>query len=140
MKVLVDSCVWSLALRRSPRAIKSTEETAAVQRLQMLLTDGRAAIIGPIRQEVLSGIKDAAQFQRIERVLSIVNNERLQDEDFIEAAKLFNYCMSKGTATSTIDILICAVAIRANWPVLTLDKGLLRAIKHLQLDFSISMM
>ena len=50
MKVLVDTSVWSLALRRTRGA-----ETAVVQELRSLIDEGRVAIIGPVRQD------DAAQ-------------------------------------------------------------------------------
>lgn len=49
MKVLVDTPVWSLALRRArpfPAGI--------VQEFAELVQEGRVVIIGPVRQELLS--------------------------------------------------------------------------------------
>jgi len=50
MPVLVDGSVWSLALRRS--APDQTHQSA----LNRLIVAGEVRIIGPIRQECLSGI------------------------------------------------------------------------------------
>jgi len=61
MKLLVDTCIWSLALRRTDKASLSAEEQRLVARLTETVQDGNVVIIGPIRQEVLSGIKDEAQ-------------------------------------------------------------------------------
>ncbi len=55
MKVLVDSSVWSLALRR-----REPEPTAMVRELRELIVEGRANLIGSVRQEILSGIRNSA--------------------------------------------------------------------------------
>ncbi|MGZ5433177.1 MAG: hypothetical protein ACXWH7_09630, partial [Thermoanaerobaculia bacterium] len=62
MKVLVDTSIWSLSLRR-----RSTSGTvsASTAELAALVQDGRVAMIGAIRQELLSGIKERAQFDRL---------------------------------------------------------------------------
>ena len=60
MKVLVDTSVWSLALRRSlPHAGPEVLE------LIELIREVRVLMIGPIRQELLSGVKNKAQFQKL---------------------------------------------------------------------------
>ncbi len=59
MKVLVDTSVWSLALRR-----RSPAHPAATE-LRRLIVAGRAALIGAIRQEVLSGIRDPTAFDQL---------------------------------------------------------------------------
>jgi len=53
MNVLVDTSVWSLALRRR----EVDEESEIVRELRELIVEGSAVIIGPIRQELLSGIR-----------------------------------------------------------------------------------
>ena len=58
MNILVDTCVWSLALRA-----KTAAGVPYVGELKELIQEARACIIGPIRQELLSGIRDAAQFK-----------------------------------------------------------------------------
>ena len=56
MMVLVDTPVWSLALRRKPSDL-SPREQGLKSALQELVVDGRAQIVGPVRQELLSGIR-----------------------------------------------------------------------------------
>jgi len=54
VKVLIDACVWSLSLRRKSQTRLSDEEQRMVALLGEAIQDGRVAMIGPIRQEVLS--------------------------------------------------------------------------------------
>jgi predicted nucleic acid-binding protein len=61
MKVLVDTSIWSLALRRS--ASISEKEQALINELIELINEVRVALIGPIRQELLSGISNQTQFE-----------------------------------------------------------------------------
>ena len=55
MKVLVDSCVWSLSLRRKLQTRLSNDEQRMVALLSDAIQDGRVAIVGPIRQEWSAG-------------------------------------------------------------------------------------
>ena len=66
MKVLVDTSVWSLALRRG-----SDSTAAPVRELQSLIADNRVQMMGPIRQELLSGIREETQFKELETHLSL---------------------------------------------------------------------
>jgi len=54
MKVVVDTSVWSLALRRN----RTQEEPPQVLSLRELIADNRVSLLGVIRQEVLSGIRE----------------------------------------------------------------------------------
>jgi hypothetical protein len=54
MLVLVDTPVWSLALRRQSRDL-SERERSITQALEELIRDGRVQLIGVVRQELLSG-------------------------------------------------------------------------------------
>ena len=117
MKVLVDTSVWSLAFRR--RAGGS--DHPAVGALRSLVDEGRVAIIGPIRQELLSGIRDAASYDKLRDHLRPFSDERLETADFERAAEQFNACRAKGIRGSNTDFLICAVAERRSFPILTTD-------------------
>lgn len=64
MNLLVDTPVWSLALRRKARE-RSHHEWALVQRLAGFVGQGRAQMIGTVRQELLAGIREEAQFLRL---------------------------------------------------------------------------
>lgn len=116
MKVLVDTSVWSLALRRRARV-----EGPAVQELRSLVDEGRVAMIGPIRQELLSGIRTTESFERLRDHLQPYSDERLETADFERAAEHFNTCRARGVQGSNTDFLICAVAERRNLPILTTD-------------------
>jgi hypothetical protein len=132
MKVLADTSVWSLALRRKRAAVLNAEE----QRLTVLLTeaihDGRVVMIGPIRQEVLSGIKDQAQFEKLRVALQAFRDEPLETSDYVEAARMYNACKGQGLESGPVDILICAVALHRKWQVLTYDAGLNKCLQTLK--------
>ena len=121
MQVLVDTSVWSLALRRSAGPADASGQ-AALAALKDLIADARAMMIGPVRQELLSGIKDTAQFNRVRDALAAFPDEPLTTQDFECAAQFFNSCKSQGIQGSHIDFLICAVAARRKLPVFSLDK------------------
>ena len=117
MKVFVDTCIWSHALRS-----KKPEFEAQVKSLETLIADQRVLIIGAIRQEVLSGYSDLNKFETLKTRLSYFENTPILDEDYITAARFYNECRQKGVQGSHIDLLICAVAVRLNIPILTSDK------------------
>ena len=132
MKTLADSCVWSFLLRRKDKSALSSDEQQAVMSLQDAIRDGRVAIIGPIRQEVLSGIKESAQYEKLRRTLRAFSDEPIPTGDFEEAALLFNICRSRGVECGRVDMLLCAVAARKHWSILTTDGGLERCIQVLR--------
>lgn len=116
MRVLVDTSVWSLALRRGRPAA-----TVVVQELAKLVREDRVVIIGPIRQEVLSGVKRTEQFQRLREHLQAFPDLHLETADFEEAASCFNRCRAKGIQGSNTDFLMCAVASRRDLAIFTED-------------------
>lgn len=132
MKVLVDTCVWSLALRRRAGSRATAAEEQAVSALREAIKDRRAAILGPIRQEILSGIRDKAQFAKIEERLEPFRDEEIQGADYVEAARIFNLCRAQGVECGPVDTLILAVAVRLGFSILTEDKGLRRCMDLLQ--------
>lgn len=120
MHVIVDTNIWSLALRRT-KAQLSVRESALAATLAELVREGRAKLIGPIRQEVLSGVRETAQFSRLRGHLQAFPDEPLATEDFEYADECNNRCRSKGISGSHMDFLICAVALRRGWQVFTTD-------------------
>lgn len=120
MRVLVDTSVWSLALRRTETDL-SRKETLAVDQLKELIRDGRVVVIGPVRQEILSGIPDEAQFRKLKSKLRAFEDLGLTSDDYELAAEFYNACRKRGVQGSHIDFLICAVAVRNQLPVFTLD-------------------
>jgi len=124
MRVLVDTSVWSLALRR-----KRPKPAPEVEALSELIAEGRVAMLGTIRQEILSGIRFAEQFDRLNAVLSAIPDEALSSEDFVEAARLCNRCISSGIVAGNTDCLICSVAISREMKILTTDKDFVHILR-----------
>lgn len=134
MKVIADTCAWSLLLRRKSETGLNDDEQAMRIAITKAIQDGQVAIIGPIRQEVLSGIKDLTQFEKLKVALRSFPDEQLNTIQFEEAARLFNICRSRGVECGSTDILICAVAAEKHWSILTNDGGLKRCIEVLQAE------
>ena len=134
MKVLVDTSVWSLMLRRDPANLNGAEKKI-VRELQDIVNDGRAQIIGPIRQELLSGIKSDRQYEALRQKLAVFDDAKLTTRDYEGAATAANLCSTAGVPTSSIDVLICAVALDRQWPILTTDKGFVHFQKVLKFHF-----
>ncbi len=117
MKVLVDTPIWSYALRSKNRSYQSE-----INKLTSLIRDQRAMIIGPIRQEILSGYSDFRKYTIIKEKLSYFENTPILDVDYELAAEFSNKCRKKGIQGSHIDFLICAVADRIDTLIFTNDK------------------
>jgi predicted nucleic acid-binding protein len=121
MMVLVDTPVWSLALRRRTVDL-SAGELKITLLLQEQVRDSRAQLLGPVRQEILSGIREEAQFRRIRNHLQGFGDVPLRMQDYEEAAALTNRCRSSGIAGSPVDMLICSVSLRNGWQIFTTDR------------------
>lgn len=117
MKVIVDTSIWSLALRR-----KKKQSTSEIRILESLIDNQNVCILGPIRQEILSGIKENKQFLQLKEFLSAFEDLYISTKDYELAAEYYNLCRSKGVQGSNIDFLICAVSHRYRFPIFTSDK------------------
>jgi predicted nucleic acid-binding protein len=120
VNVLVDTSVWSLALRRRAQQLSPAEQVL-VGELKELIEEGRARLLGLVRQELLSGIKSAAQFERLRNALRAYPDEPLQTADHETAAETSNQCRGKGIVVSVVDALICAIALRRDWSIFSSD-------------------
>jgi predicted nucleic acid-binding protein len=129
MKVLVDTSIWSLALRRAGEI--SGEDQVLVSELRELINEVRVAIIGPTRQELLSGISTKAQFDTLKEHLQAFEDLPISREDYNRAAEFFNTCRQSGIQGSQIDFLICSVAAGAGLPIFTSDQDFLLYVKLL---------
>ena len=78
-------------------------------------------MIGPVRQELLSGIKTDAQYEKLRVALQVFPDEPLQTPDYELAAKASNDCRTKGVVVSPVDVLICATALAREWNIFTTD-------------------
>jgi predicted nucleic acid-binding protein len=120
MNVLVDTSVWSLAFRRRVHA------HGAVDELRRLIGAGRAALVGPIRQEILSGIREQGVFEQLRDRLRAFPDEPIAPADYEQAAEYFNTCRAMGLQGSNTDFLLCAVSVRHRLPILTTDDDFTR--------------
>lgn len=121
MKVIVDTCVWSMALRRGvPSPNPEAEE------LRQLVDEARVQMIGAIRQEVLSGVRVRSQYEGLRVRLRGFPDLALVAEDYELAAEYFTALRAQGIQGSNTDFLICAAAVRRDVSVLTTDKDFSR--------------
>jgi predicted nucleic acid-binding protein len=130
MKVLVDTSLWSLALRRKPNDLNPREQKL-VATLAELVRDGNVVMLGMIRQEILSGLKDMSVFEKLSKTLRAFPDEPLTTEDHEEAARCYNRCRSKGIAGSSVDMLICGVAVNRQLDIFTTDPDFANYTNHL---------
>jgi hypothetical protein len=129
MKVLVDTSVWSLALRK-----KQLNDPAILTELKELIKELRVVIIGPVRQELLSGISDYMKFSQLKDRLSEFDDLPLTIEYFEFAAELSNTCRINGIQGSHTDFLICSTAIKNGFPIFTLDKDFENYKKYINIQ------
>lgn len=126
MTLLVDTSVWSLALRRDAEATEPE-----VQELKDALFGSDVVVTtGLVFQELLQGFSGAkAGAQIIERfaALPLLQPDR---DDHIGAAALRNACRQAGVQIGTIDALLAQLAIRLDLTLLTTDKDFTHAAKH----------
>ena len=128
MNVLVDTSAWSLALRRAKPVDASTS-----RELTELIREGRVVLLGPVRQELLSGIKVKAQFELLRDHLRSFPDLELESADYEEAAVAFNRCRERGIQGSNTDFLLCAVAMRRRLAIYTTDGDFRQYAKMLKL-------
>ena len=126
--VLVDSDVWTKAFRKGDR------KSRAVTLLRELVENDEVVMIGPVRQEALSGIKEERKFEEIRGVLRAFPSRLLEDSIFELAASFFNVCRSNGIQGSHTDFLLCACCMVWKVRILTKDKDFARYARYLPID------
>ncbi len=128
MNVIVDTVIWSLAFRRQ------AGNTAHQAALTDLITDGRVALLASVRQEVLSGIKHEAQFEKLKLSLRAFPDMMLSTQDYELAAQFFNQCRHQGLQGANTDFLICAAAVNHNCEIFTTDQDFYRFARVLPIS------
>ena len=123
---IADTSVWSPFLRKSQEL-----NGEARKRLRDGISNGAVHLLGIIKQECLSGIRENQQYERLKEILGGFPEELATSEDHLRAAELFNICRRNGIQGSTADFLICSQSIRLGYPVLTMDKDFTRYAQYL---------
>lgn len=102
----------------------------SVQILEQLILDQKVQMIGPIRQELLSGIKSEKQFETLKSYLSAFPDLPIKTQDYELAAEYFNINRKNGIQGSNTDFLICALSHHYEMPIFTQDKDFEQYAKY----------
>jgi predicted nucleic acid-binding protein len=129
VSLLVDTSVWSLALRRD-----SASGSPAVEALRTALEGGDTLVTtGLVLQELLQGFAGPrARKQILERfsALPLLVPDR---RDYIDAAEVRNRCRRSGVQIGTIDALLAQLCIQHELTLLTTDHDFTLAAKYCDL-------
>ena len=129
--VLVDTSVWSLAFRKKQL---TSDDKKLLDYLSFLIRNQYAVMIGPIRQEILSGISDESTFRKLKEALKAFPDFEITTDDYEQAAAYYNICRSNGIQGSHIDYLICSVAHNNDFLILTLDKDFEQYRRYIDIE------
>jgi predicted nucleic acid-binding protein len=124
--LLVDTSVWSLALRRDA----TTGDAHMVALGRALEGDDIVVCTGLVLQELLQGFAGArAHKDIVDRfaALPMVSPDR---QDHVDAALLRNSCRRAGVQLGTIDALLAQLCIRHQLTLLTTDQDFTHAARH----------
>jgi len=128
VSLLVDTSVWSLALRRDAEG-----STQAVEVLRSALEGADQVVTtGLVLQERLQGFAGPkARSQLIERfaALAFLQPDR---EDHIEAAEVRNTCRRNGVQIGTIDAVLIQLCLRHDLVMLSTDNDFRSASRHVK--------
>jgi predicted nucleic acid-binding protein len=125
VSVIVDTSVWSLSFRRN-RAV-APEASALAE----LLERDDALLVGPVRQEILSGIREAERFRKLRDTLRQWPDYPLTTNHFEAAAESYNACRAEGVQGSDVDFLLCAVSLLDGFPIFATDGDFELYARHL---------
>ncbi|HPF25553.1 MAG TPA: PIN domain-containing protein [Steroidobacteraceae bacterium] len=129
MTLLVDTSVWSLALRRD-----GLVDDPHVKALQAALNGGESVVTtGLVLQELLQGFAGPRAGQDIIDRFSALPLLPSTRRDHIDAAALRNICRRAGVQLGTIDALLAQLCIRHELTLLTTDADFTRAAEHCKL-------
>jgi len=132
LRVVVETSVWSLSLRRGGPA-----DHPAVRKLAILLRANEdVVLIGLILQEVLQGFREDRPFQQVAARLEAFQLLELRRSEVLAAARLHRRCAAEGVSASTADCQIAAAAIRHDCWLLTADADFGRIARRSRLKLA----
>ncbi len=130
MSLLVDTSVWSLALRRD-----APPDVPEVRALRDALAGGEiVATTGVILQELLQGVVPERARTQIIEMFAALEYLTPSREDHVAAAGVRNTLRSAGVQVGTIDALIAHLAIAGSHTLLTTDNDFRAASSHISLQ------
>jgi predicted nucleic acid-binding protein len=126
--ITVDTNLWSLALRR--KRLNSPPLAVVTYLNQLIIQKAGVVVLGIVLQEVLSGLRTEAQFDRLKQTLHAFPVMLADETDHLAAAQIMNLCKSKGITVSVADVLIAAMCIHRQAQLLTQDKDFTYIANH----------
>jgi len=118
VSLLVDTSVWSLAMRQD-----ISPDNRHVQLLTSSIDSGvEIYSTGIILQELLQGFTKPKSADLIIDRFAAIPMLIPETSDYIDAAKLRNQCRRKGVQIGTVDALIAQLSIRLQLSLLTADE------------------
>ncbi|MBI5576530.1 MAG: PIN domain-containing protein [Deltaproteobacteria bacterium] len=127
--IVVDTSVWSLAFRRRnwPKGVMP----GVVQLLEKLTRDKQRVVVpGIVNQELLSGIKEPSQAEKIMGIMEGYPILLATQDHHIKAANISNVCRKAGVSAATVDCLIAAQCIMEKGILLTMDDDFSLMARH----------
>jgi len=119
---------------KSLRRKGAKEDCEIVRKLSQLIMDTMVVMIGPIRQEILSGISQEDVFTSLKNKLKPFEDLKICTNDYVTAAQFNNICRRNGIQGSHTDFLICAVAHNYDLLIYTVDNDFANYAKFLQIN------
>jgi predicted nucleic acid-binding protein len=129
MTVIVDTPIWSTVYRHERNGKRETDIDFE---MMSLIRRGLAVMIGPVRHEILSGLRDPKRHELLRTTLRAFDDLPLLTEDFEQAATNMTLCVRKGIQGSPTDFLLCAVAVRHDAAIFTTDRDFQLYAKQLK--------
>ncbi len=132
--IVVDTSVWSQALRR-PRRGDALPGPGKL--LMRLIREGEPIVLpGIVYQELLSGLRHQPQFLRLRRVLAPFPVLLATRDDHLQAASIVNTCRASGVQVSAVDALIVSMAAAREATLLTSDRDYVHMAEHVNVDLN----
>ena len=128
---VIDTSVWSRALRRRKRSEDETPSAALIRTL--VLDNEPIGVPGIVLQELLSGVRTKKEFERLRKVLDPFPLLLAREEHHLLAATLYNTCKSKGLNVSPTDVLIASTAMHCRGKLITADSDFRRMSEQIDL-------
>jgi hypothetical protein len=129
VRVIIDTCVWTRFFRRD----RPVDDSIGGEVAKLIRAD-LVQLLGPIRQELLSGAQPQERFNQLKEYLRFPPNLITEEADDETAASFYNVYRSNGLQGTSTDLLICAVAVRRRMRIFTTDTDFTRFAKYLPID------
>jgi predicted nucleic acid-binding protein len=117
MNIIVDTTIWSKYFRRKYHE----QNIGIINDMSKLIENQNIVVIGPIKQELLSGISNKNTFNKLRTTMRAFTDFKIKSADYELAAEYYNDCMKNGIQGSAIDFLICSVSVKNKFEIYTED-------------------